>query len=87
MGNTDSLIRSEEQSVDIKVKNTILKRLEFDGRTNTIEFVVKLCCVDHFLSRIRDNNLLNQIDKKKREKREKRLKRNNTKKSRALRAS
>ena len=57
MGNTDSVIRSKEQSVDIEVKNAILKRLEVEGRTKTIEFVVKLCCVDHFLSRIRDHTM------------------------------
>ena len=57
MGNTDSGIRSKEQSVDIEVKNAILKRLEVEGRTKTIEFVVKLCCVDHFLSRIRDHTM------------------------------
>ena len=57
MGNTDSVIRSKEQSVDIEVKNAILKRLEVEGRTKTIEFVVKLCCVDHFLSRILDHTM------------------------------
>ena len=57
MVNTDSGIRSKEQSVDIEVKNAILKRLEVEGRTKTIEFVVKLCCVDHFLSRIRDHTM------------------------------
>ena len=57
MGNTDSVIRSKEQSIDIEVKNAILKRLEVEGRTKTIEFVVKLCCVDHFLSRIRDHTM------------------------------